>query len=136
MASITLHGKLGNPRTFPVQIAAAFAQIKLEEKFIGWYNETKNEEIVKLNPLGQIPVINVNNQTSIFQLNAILRFIARENPSSQLYGANLFESAKVDQWLDFNNTNVTTLVFPLAAEAFGFGSIEPEVNAIGRVEFE
>jgi hypothetical protein len=49
----------------------------------------------------QVPVLDTP-QGSIFESNAIARYIARLRADSELNGSSFFESAQIDQWIDFS----------------------------------
>jgi elongation factor 1-gamma len=55
-------------------------------------------------PLKKCPVLKVN-EGAVFESNAIVRYIARTHPS-KLYGANDFEAAEIDGWLDIAATEI------------------------------
>ena len=57
-------------------------------------------EFLAQNPLGKVPVLKTP-QGSLFESNAIARYVARLRQDTNLYGPSFFESAKVDQWIDF-----------------------------------
>jgi len=50
--------------------------------------------------LGKVPVLETD-EGFIFESNAIARYVARQDENTQLFGANEYENALVDQWLDF-----------------------------------
>jgi elongation factor 1-gamma len=60
----------------------------------------KSPEYLKKHPLGKVPLLDTP-EGPIYESNAILRYLARKQKS--LYGSNVFETAQVDQWLDFQN---------------------------------
>lgn len=49
----------------------------------------------------------------LFESNAIIRYLARLSPSSNLYGASHFQEALVDQWIDFANCELEPQFIPL-----------------------
>ena len=61
--------------------------------------EHKQENFLKLNPVGKVPVLQVGDD-SIFESAAICRYIANQ-AQSPLYPGDNLQRAKVDQWLDF-----------------------------------
>ena len=62
--------------------------------------ENKTAEFLALSPLGKVPVL-VTPQGSIFESNAIARYVARVRRDTELYGATFFESGQIDSWIDF-----------------------------------
>ncbi len=57
-------------------------------------------EFKQLSPLGRTPVLKTP-QGSIFESNAIARYIARFRRDSELFGVSFFDSASVDSWIEF-----------------------------------
>ena len=58
--------------------------------------ETKKPEFLALNPMGQIPVIELDDGRHLAQSNAIIRYLAR---GSSLLPDDAFTQAKIDEWL-------------------------------------
>lgn len=95
MSSLTLFSFAGDHRGSKIEIAAQYNNIALG------VTDVKDGAAVKdMNPMGKVPVLKTADG-SIFESNAILRYVARANQASQLLGTNAFESAQVDQWVDF-----------------------------------
>jgi elongation factor 1-gamma len=49
---------------------------------------------------------------SIFESNAIARYVARIRSDTGLVGASFFESGLVDSWIDFCSHDVSMHAFP------------------------
>ena len=58
--------------------------------------ETKKPEFLSMNPMGQIPVIELDDGRHLAQSNAIIRYLAR---GSRLLPDDAFRQAKIDEWL-------------------------------------
>jgi glutathione S-transferase len=58
--------------------------------------ETKSPAFLKLNPMGQIPAIELSDGRTLAQSNAIIRYLAR---GSHLLPDDPFTQAKIDEWL-------------------------------------
>jgi glutathione S-transferase len=76
--------KLGLPYTW-VQVSALSG-------------ETRTPAFLARNPMGQIPVIELDDGRHLAQSNAIIRYLAR---GSALLPQDAFARAKVDEWLDW-----------------------------------
>ena len=99
-------------RSQKVLIAAQYAGVDIEV-----VTEGVNEKSLKgKSAAGKCPVLETPTGT-IFESNAIARYIARIRPEAPLYGEKLFDSAMVDSWLDFcvNEIEVpaTALIYPI-----------------------
>ena len=58
--------------------------------------ETKLPAFLRLNPMGQIPVVEFDDGRTLAQSNAIIRYLAR---GSGLLPDDAFTQAKIDEWL-------------------------------------
>jgi glutathione S-transferase len=57
---------------------------------------TKSGAFLKLNPAGQVPVIEFEDGRSLSQSNAIIRYLSVDSP---LMPSGAWETAKIDEWL-------------------------------------
>jgi glutathione S-transferase len=58
--------------------------------------ESRTDAFLKLNSAGQVPVVEFDDGRTLAQSNAIIRYLAR---GSDLIPADAFASAKMDEWL-------------------------------------
>jgi glutathione S-transferase len=65
--------------------------------------EWKSPEYLKKHPWGKIPTLETP-EGCIFESHSIMRYFARK--AGKMYGTNPAETASVDQWLEFINTQV------------------------------
>eukprot|EP00164_Ancoracysta_twista_P002179 GFYU01002877.1.p1 GENE.GFYU01002877.1~~GFYU01002877.1.p1 ORF type:complete len:417 (-),score=165.15 GFYU01002877.1:139-1344(-) len=100
-----------NPRAFKALIAAQYNGIEITLPKFEMGKTNKTAEFLKKNPLGKIPVLDTP-KGSLFESNAIARYVARLRADTELYGRNFFESGQVDQWIDFA---VNEIDMPVAA---------------------
>lgn len=56
----------------------------------------KTPEFLRMNPQGQVPMVQLDDQRVLAQSNAILRYLAA---GSRLLPADPYQQAKVDEWL-------------------------------------
>jgi len=116
-----------------VEIAAKYVgcvEIETTPEFVlGTDNIT--DEFLQKNPLGKVPVLETE-EGSICETNAILRFLARSDENTTLYGSNSYEKGLVDQWLDFTISEVDlptrVWIFPI------LGLIEGDATAMGKAK--
>ena len=57
---------------------------------------SRTAEFLKLNPWGQVPVVELDDGCTLAQSNAIIRYLAR---GSDLIPADAYLAAKMDEWL-------------------------------------
>jgi len=92
-----LHGDLQSGNCLKVKYVADHLRLPLTVKETGFRNGgTSQPAFLKLNPWGQVPVIELDDGRVLTQSNAILRFLAA---GTSLLPENLFEAAKVDEWM-------------------------------------
>ena len=58
--------------------------------------EQLTEEFLKINPLGQVPVLELDDGTRLAQVMAICRYLEETYPDTPLFGRDPVERAKVD----------------------------------------
>lgn len=117
--SLTLYTYPNNFRALKCAVVANYCDIDITvpsaEEF-KFPEALKSDEFKKLNPNGQVPVL-VTPEGPIFESNAILRYLARSAPRSNLLGRSFYEQALVDQWLDFSALDLEAVrnvcVYPL-----------------------
>jgi glutathione S-transferase len=73
--------------------------------------EGKKPEYLKLQPFGLIPVLEDGDLT-LYESRAIIRYIANkyEGQGTVLYGKDIKERAKVDQWLEVEGQNFNSAI--------------------------
>lgn len=105
----------GNPRAIKALVAAEFNGVNVEVPAFDMAT-IKSKEFLAKNPLGKVPVLETA-EGSIFESNAIARYIARLRADTYLYGKTFFESAQVDSWIDFSTNElevaVNTWLYPI-----------------------
>ncbi|KAL8482447.1 hypothetical protein ACS0TY_028574 [Phlomoides rotata] len=80
------------------------AKVELVKDFqIGVSNKTP--EFLKMNPTGKIPVLETPDG-SLFESNAIARYVARLTPDCPLYGSSLIDYGRIEQWIDFSASEI------------------------------
>ena len=83
----------GNFRAFKILIAAEYNNVDID---IPDFKEFKPE----MSPTGRLPILETDSGT-LFESNAIARYIARIRSDTGLMGSTFFDSAAVDSWIDF-----------------------------------
>lgn len=95
-----LYTDLGNFRAFKILIAAEYNNVAIEIPDFDAKVDSKKPEFLKKSPLGKVPILETP-EGSIFESNAIARYVARIRRDSELYGVSFLESGQVDSWIDF-----------------------------------
>jgi glutathione S-transferase len=77
----------------------------------------KQPEHLKRNPFGKIPGMETP-EGNLFESCTLMRYVARK--AGKMYGSTPFETAQIDQWLEFFNTQLMA-VFPVIYKTtFGY----------------
>lgn len=105
MSAYKLYTDAGNFRAFKILIAAEYNGVEVEVPEFKVGTDNKTTEFLAKSPLGRVPVLETA-AGSIFESNAIARFVARIRQDTGLTGATLVESAQVDSWIDFNSHEI------------------------------
>jgi len=96
----TIYANPGDHRLVKAQLVALYAGIDLDLK-----DAKTAPEFKTCSPYGKVPVL-VTPFVSIFEANAIARYLARVRADSGLYAQSFFDSALVDQWVDFSTSEL------------------------------
>lgn len=97
MNTFKIYGDLNSGNCLKIKYVADYLGLPYEWIHIDIKKgETKNPDFLKLNPAGQIPVVQLSNGQNLAQSNSIIKFLAR---GSLLVPEDPFEYAKVDEWL-------------------------------------
>jgi len=56
---------------------------------------------LRINPLGMVPVLQMNNGDYKNQVDAILQYLCALNPEGKLVGKDIFEWFEIDRWIAF-----------------------------------
>ncbi|XP_042446128.1 elongation factor 1-gamma-like [Zingiber officinale] len=107
--ALVLHST-SNKNAFKTLIAAEYTgvQVELAKNFeMGVTN--KSPEFLKMNPIGKVPVLETPDG-SIFESNAIARYVTRLKENNPLLGSSLIEYGHIEQWIDFATLEIDTNV--------------------------
>lgn len=104
-----------------VDVVAKFLGIPLEYNRIP-LSEWKSPEYLKKNPLGKVPTLETP-EGCIYESLSIVRYLARK--AGKMYGNNPFETAAIDQWLEFINTQLWAVQRPVQITLFGYAFLVP-----------
>lgn len=105
-----------------VEVVAKFLGVNLEFNRIP-SSEWKSSEHLKRHPLGKVPVLETP-EGFIYESLAIVRYLARR--AGKHYESTAAETAQIDQWLEFNNTQLQPFIAALAYVLFGYAQSTAE----------
>tara|TARA_S200000501_G_scaffold377699_1_gene437059 strand:- start:979 stop:1587 length:609 start_codon:yes stop_codon:yes gene_type:complete len=105
-----------------VRIFLAEKDIKIPVKMInGLSYENYTEEFLKKNPLGKLPVLELDDGTFLSESISICRYIELIYPNKPLFGSDKKEKAIIDMWLrriEFEIANPIAETFMHSSEYF------------------
>lgn len=112
----TLFTYPGNPKAFKILIAAQYNGVEVSIPDFNMGKENKSKAFLAKNPLGKVPVLDTPDG-SIFESNAICRYVARIRADTGLYGKTFYDSAQVDSWIDFSahemEVPISAMLYPV-----------------------
>ncbi len=132
-----LYDKELSGNCYKIRLMLGFLGLKYESVPIDTEKrEQKRPEFLKLNPRGQIPVLE-DDGLVLWDSQAILVYLASLYGASRWYPANPVAMSKIQQWLALSGNEIQYgLAKARAIRVFGrTGDIE-EYKAIGRVALE
>ena len=87
------------------------------------FDKLQTPEFLAKHPLGKVPTLETP-EGCIYESNAILRFLARK--AGKFYGKTPAETATIDQWLEFHNTQFGAVAYKCVASTLGFVPVTKE----------
>ncbi len=100
-----------NPRRVRIFLAEKGLEIPFEEIDI-MKLDCKTEEFTAKNPMQRVPVLELDDGTTISESVAVCRYFEETNPEPPLFGTNPVERAQVEMW---NRRSDFNLLFPIAS---------------------
>src|SRR4029450_832843 len=87
------------PNSYRVRIFMAEKGIEVPQVRIDFEKgEHRSAEFLKLNSLGQIPVLVLGDGTVITESIAICRYLEELHPTPALFGSNPLSAGKIEMW--------------------------------------
>jgi glutathione S-transferase len=122
-----------NPRRVRVFLAEKGINVPYEQVNIG-AGENRKPEFLKINPMGGLPVLELDDGTRIPESVAICRYFEELHPEPNLFGNNAVEKATVEMWnrrMEFEVLANTAGAFRNTSDFFK-GRI-PQVKEYGEI---
>jgi glutathione S-transferase len=104
----TLHDYLPSQNGWKVRVLLGLLDIPYRSRIVSIFEgECRTEAFLKLNPVGAIPVLELDNGRAIAESNAILAFLAE---GTHFLPSDHYLRAKVMQWLFFEQYHVEPVI--------------------------
>lgn len=113
-----------------IEFFLKFIDLKVESVYLA-REEWKKPEYLAKHPLGKIPTLETP-EGCIYESNSILRYLARK--AGKYYGNTPAETASIDQWLEFLQTQLSTYSPKVLYPTFGFFPVSKEQFENGKKE--
>lgn len=92
-----------------VRIFLAEKGVSIPTKVVDAVNgENKTDDFLRMNPMGRLPVLQLDDGTAIAESLAICRYIETLHPHPPLWGEDPLEAARVDMWTRRMEQQVST----------------------------
>jgi glutathione S-transferase len=122
-----------NPRRVRVFLAEKGINVPLEQVNIGT-GDNRKPEFLKINPMGGLPVLELDDGTHIAESVAICRYFEETKPEPRLMGIDAKDKAVVEMW----NRRMELEVLMMTASAFRntsdfFKGRIPQVKEYGEI---
>ncbi|KAJ0026184.1 hypothetical protein Pint_07472 [Pistacia integerrima] len=123
--ALVLHAGNTNKNAFKALIAAEYSGVKVElVKNFEMGVSNKTPEFLKMNPIGKVPVLETPDGT-VFESNAIARYVARLKADNPLLGSSLIDYAHIEQWIDFASLEIDANILRWFIPRIGFAVYLP-----------
>ena len=122
-----------NPRRVRVFLAEKGLQVPFEQVNLGTADNRK-PEFLKINPMGGVPVLQLDDGTYIAESVAICRYFEDQKPEPNLMGKDAKEKAVIEMWnrrMEFEVLSMTAGAFRNTSDFFK-GRI-PQVPEYGKI---
>lgn len=107
----TLYVPEASFRAFAILIAAEFNGIDIV------VNTSDTKQAMGLSKTGKLPLLTIDETTSIFSSASIARYIANLRSDTKLMGNDIVQAAEIDAWMDWSLTELelpaTVWFFPV-----------------------
>lgn len=110
--------RVGNLWVDLAVITANLAKVPVEEVFVT-AEDLKTKEWKARSLSGKTPMLETP-EGNLVESSAIARYLASQG-EGHLAGANAFETAQINQWVDYSHTTVMPHLYPILRAVFGFG---------------
>ena len=110
-----------NPRRVRIFLAEKGIEVEVEDVSIA-KRAHQREEFLALNPLGKVPVLQLDDGQLIAESIAICRYIEELHPEPNLFGTDALSRARVEQWnrhMELELMNPTTASSSAMSRALG-----------------
>lgn len=141
---LELHSLKGDHKTSKILLLASLLKIpstKISMNYLNPDTYSSDSSFKKISPNFKSPVLQEENNFSLYETNSILRYLAKHNQRDELLGTTLKEQALVDQWLEYISSELDPLLqviyFPYVnltdfdeRQSAAFGGLEEEFEVL------
>ncbi|MFA1676680.1 glutathione S-transferase family protein [Rhizobium mongolense] len=123
----TLHDYLPSQNGWKVRVLLGLLKMPYSHRIVSIFDgESRTEAFLKLNPVGAIPVLELEDGRPIAESNAILTYLAE---GTRFLPSDSYQRAKVMQWLFFEQYHIEPVIGSLRFWTLT-GRLEPNQSMI------
>ncbi|KAG2186113.1 hypothetical protein INT43_002551 [Umbelopsis isabellina] len=125
-----IHTYPNNPRVQKALIAARYNGVEVEAPEGFDFAITKTPEFLKKFPMGKVPAYEGADGLCLFESSAIAYYLAAYKQNSELLGSTAAESALIQQWVIFSESELCSNLGTWAYPLMGYTAyLKPSVDA-------
>lgn len=128
-----LHTFLGDSTAAKVLACASFCGVQLSVNIVK-LNDLRTKEFKKKLTLQKLPILDVDEQNSLAESSAIIKFLASKSKATA-YGKDLYQQGLTDQWLDVNEQELEPAALALTAILQGHINFDKNAQKLAQDDF-
>jgi glutathione S-transferase len=128
-----LHTFLGDSAAAKILACASFCGVEVTLNIVK-LNDLRTKEFKKKLTLQKLPILDVDDQNSLAESAAIVRYIASKNRAT-CYGKTEYHQALTDQWLDVNEQELEPATLALTAILQGHINFDKTAQKLAQDDF-
>lgn len=128
-----LHTFLGDSSAAKVLACASFCGVEVSINIVK-LNDLRTKEFKKKLTLQKLPILDIDDQNSLAESSAIVKFLANKN-KTVCYGKDEYHQALTDQWLDVNEQELEPAALALTATLQGHINFDKGAQKLAQDDF-
>jgi glutathione S-transferase len=132
MSQLHIWGRISSINVRKVVLAAQWLGLDFKRTDAGLsYGVNKTLEYLRMNPNGQIPVMQDGNFT-LWESNAIVRYLCAKHAMGKLYPENLQQRFDAERWMDWQQTTMNNVGRAAFVEWIRTPGPQPDMAVIAK----
>jgi glutathione S-transferase len=132
MSQLHIWGRMSSINVRKVVLAAQWMGLNFKRTDAGLsYGINKTPEYLRMNPNGQIPVLQDGDFT-LWESNVIVRYLCAKHSMGNLYPADLQQRFDAERWMDWQQTTMNNVGRAAFVEWIRTPGAQPDMAAIAK----